>query len=91
MSSLTHVQMPKACISCSHFEPVGKKFDPLRPTTGGWIERKASWPYGQCRTSGSHVWGTELCNRFESDELIEVVDVTQSRQAPIEPRQEALF
>ena len=86
------IQMPKACISCANFTPIAKKFDPKTPARDkfGYIGN-ASWPYGRCSKVKSRVWGTELCSHFKADELIEVVDVTEPRQAPFEPRQDALI
>lgn len=92
MMNQSLIQMPKACIACASFTPIGKKKDANLPADlQPRFSKPGSWPFGMCSKANSHVWGTELCSKFEADDLIEVVDITQQRQAPIEPRQDVLF
>lgn len=73
------IQMPKACISCKHYEHVGFDQDEhcpfksnlpkSRPTSG-------KTQYGQCIAHGEEVFATQICNGYMQDEGVEVVEVT---------------
>lgn len=89
------IGMPKGCISCENFDPIGKKHDPnfLSEDEKRWGlgEVPSSWPYGLCYKTNARVWGTDICNKFKAEDLIDVVDVTEPRQAPFETRQDVLL
>jgi len=85
------IQMPKACISCTKFEAKGKRADEHCPFKNSFTgQRGTRTQYGHCNMHSKAVYGTEICNSYEQDDLIEVVEV-ENRPEPLEPHQELIF
>jgi len=85
------MQMPKACVSCEHYQHLGKDYDthcpfPAHSALGGQPEQT---PYGRCQYHRVEVFGTQICNQHTADPLIECVDVT-NRPQPRVAIQEAM-
>lgn len=76
--------MPKACISCEHYQHKGYANDQHSP----FISQRVQ--YGDCSKSRAQVFATEICGTYQSIPGITLIDVT-NRPAPMEPRQDALF
>lgn len=85
------ITLPKACISCTNYEPKGKKEDPHTPFSERILYSKTMRvQYGQCNKHCKEVFCTEICNAYEQDELVDVVEVG-NRPEPMVPHQENLI
>lgn len=90
---MNKICMPKACVSCIHFNPIGRDFDSTHQVTNEFssaVAYGARIPFGICSMYGVECFSTQICNRYSAEELIEVVDVT-NRSEPREPIQESIF
>ena len=85
------MQMPRACVSCEHYQHLGKDHDDHCPfPTRSALERKSTQtPYGRCQHHGVEVFATQICNQHTADPLIKCIDVT-NRPEPRAPIQEGM-
>ncbi|MFU2508669.1 hypothetical protein [Pseudoalteromonas sp. ASV78] len=86
---INKITMPKACISCQAYKHIGKTDDPHCPHTDWRGQAKTKTRYGKCQTHGTQVFITELCNQYQQEPFIEVVDA-DNRPTAKQPRQERL-
>lgn len=86
---MNKISMPKACISCDHYQHKGRKKDVVCPYGGKWdkVERTQ---YGKCTKNECDVFATQLCSShtYPSD-LIDVHEVP-NRTFSLEPMQTSL-
>lgn len=85
------MQAPRACVSCDHYQQVGKDHDshcpfPVRSSLEG---KPTKTPYGKCRHHGVEVFATQVCGAHAPDPMIECIDVT-NRPEPRTPIQEGM-
>lgn len=78
------MQMPRACVSCEHYQQLGSAQDAHCP-----FPRSTQTPYGRCQHHGVEVFATQICNQHTADPLIECVDFT-NRPEPRSPIQEGM-
>lgn len=84
------ITMPKACISCQAYKHIGKADDKHCPHTDWRGQSKTKTRYGQCQVHKTQVFITELCNQYQQEPFIEVVDADNRPEAK-QPRQERLL
>jgi hypothetical protein len=86
------ITMPKACISCQHFEFIGTTHDEHCPFVAAykWEAKPTRTKYGKCSVTKTNVFITELCPSYKQELCIDVVNVP-NRPAPMQPRQHVLF
>ncbi|MCP1316412.1 hypothetical protein [Halomonas sp. 707B3] len=82
------MKMPKACVSCDHYQQVGKDYDTHCPFPDRY-RLEGQTPYGRCKHHGVEVFATQVCGAHQHDPLIECVDVT-NRPEPRAPIQEGM-
>ena len=85
-----NISMPKACISCTHYEPTGWEEDELSLYESHQLgDIPTRTQTGKCNKHHKQAFCTEICAGFEKDPLIDVVDV---RNRPVSvPHQEVLI
>lgn len=85
------IEMPKACISCTSYEPKGKKEDKHTPFAQTiFYSQTKRVQYGQCNKHCKDVFCTEICSGYEQDDLVDVFEVA-NRPEPMNQHQEKLF
>lgn len=83
--TISKVSMPKACVSCQHFQHIGRCADEYSPHKTSWGARKLNTKYGQCHHHLIEVFATELCKQFKQEPDADVFPV-ENRPKPKEPR-----
>lgn len=85
------IALPKACISCTSYEPKGKKEDPHTPFRESILYSQTKRvQYGQCNKHCKDVFCTEICTNYNQDDLVDVFEV-DNRKKPMNPHQEKLL
>lgn len=92
LSAEPFIKMPKACISCVHYQPVGHDQDEHCPFPGQFASspKKTRTPYGACKIHRSEAFATEICRSYECDPAVMPVTV-ENRPVPREAKQELLL
>lgn len=84
------LRMPKACISCVHYEPLGFDDDehcPFPPRPYSVDSKPGRTPYGSCNVHMAEVFATEICGAHEPEPQVMLAPV-QNRPEPRNPIQE---
>ncbi|MDX1816076.1 MAG: hypothetical protein R3180_00045 [Marinobacter sp.] len=83
--------MPKACISCVHYQNLGWKHDQHCPFKADFASSpaKTRTPFGHCDLHRSNVFATEICNSHHTEPFVKTTAV-QNRPEPMTPIQERL-
>lgn len=85
-----NISMPKACISCAHYEPTGWAEDEMCMYQPGPFEAaKTRTQIGKCSAHNKQAFCTEICSSYQKDDFIDVVEV-KNRPALV-PHQEVLI
>lgn len=85
---LSHITMPKACVSCLHYQAKGFANDAHCPFST-WNGRKQRTPYGTCSLHKQEVFATEICTSYSCDPQVHPIEV-ENRPRPRTPMQEQL-
>lgn len=81
--------MPKACVSCTRYEPAGFDQDEHCPFTDDWGRPKQRTPYGDCAAHSQEVFATEICGSYDCVPMVTSFPVP-NRPHPRTPLQEQL-
>lgn len=90
--SEARIQMPRACDSCEHYQPVGFDEDKHCPFArqSASAPKPTRTPYGRCDLHGCEVFATEICNSHEPEPFVDLVEVI-NRPEPRTAIQEKLL
>ncbi|WP_394243959.1 hypothetical protein [Halopseudomonas laoshanensis] len=83
------LQMPKACVSCTHYTAEGFDNDAHCPFTH-WGRPKTRTPYGKCSQHKQEVFATEICGSYQCERGVASYPVP-NRPQPRQPLQEQLW
>ena len=86
---MSRISMPKACISCDHYQHKGRKKDVVCPYGTKWdkVERTQ---FGGCSKNVCDVFATQICTSFTYPvDLMDVHEVP-NRTFPLEPFQQLM-
>jgi|TARA_R100000049_G_C1957564_1_gene118811 hypothetical protein len=86
--NLSHITMPKACVSCLHYQAKGFANDAHCPFAT-WNGCKQRTPYGTCSRHKQEVFATEICTSYSCDPQVHPIEV-ENRPHPRTPMQEQL-
>lgn len=91
MTEEPQIKMPRACVSCVHYHPMGFDQDEHCPFPKPFSlsPKPMRTPFGHCDIHQAEAFATEICNSYEVEKFVVPVDV-ENRPAPRVPKQERL-